>query len=140
MSADLRALLQEARDMMLSWPTQTQKAARRREELCKNIDAALSEPAPEPISGIGPLYWASIKIDADNHAVTTFLCTNPHDATAIPLYAAPPAHAKDAARYLEALTKIASYREGPIVNSSFDEPESAKIARAAIEREGGANG
>jgi len=46
--------------------------------------------------------------------------------------------AKDAARYLEALTKIASYREGPVVNSSFDEPESAKIARAAIEREGGA--
>ena len=31
-----------------------------------------------------------------------------------------------------ALTFIASFREGPVVNSSFDEPESAKIARAAL--------
>jgi hypothetical protein len=37
------------------------------------------------------------------------------------------------AKYHEALTRIASYKEGPEVNSSFDEPESAKIARAALE-------
>lgn len=35
---------------------------------------------------------------------------------------------------LEALMKIASYEEGPMVGASFDEPHSAKIARAAIEQ------
>jgi hypothetical protein len=34
-----------------------------------------------------------------------------------------------------ALNEIASWKEGPIVNSSFDEPGSAQIARRALARE-----
>jgi len=181
MSADLRALLREARDMMLSWPTQTQKAARRREELCKSIDAALSEPEQEPPQDAsprkigGPFIPQEIARNARNAAsgkpilylcpagcgctwrdnddgsmslglrqrsceVCEFLPLDKLVALYIALPPASPSDARDAARYLEALTKIASYCEGPIVDSSFDEPESAKIARAAIEREGGING
>lgn len=35
-------------------------------------------------------------------------------------------------RLRAALTVIASFREGSVVNSSFDEPESARIARSAL--------
>lgn len=35
---------------------------------------------------------------------------------------------------LEGLNAIASWNEGPIVNGSFDEPASAKIARQTLER------
>ena len=36
-------------------------------------------------------------------------------------------------RLREALTKIASYEEGPVVDSCFDNPQDASIARAALE-------
>jgi hypothetical protein len=36
-------------------------------------------------------------------------------------------------RLRAALTEIASYKEGLIVTSSFDEPSAAKVARAALE-------
>lgn len=35
-------------------------------------------------------------------------------------------------RYVEALTKIAAYDQGPVVTSSFDSPHDAKIARDAL--------
>ncbi len=34
--------------------------------------------------------------------------------------------------FLTALMRIASFQEGPVVNSTFDEPASAKIAREAM--------
>ena len=37
------------------------------------------------------------------------------------------------ARYENALNEIASWREGPEVTGTFDEPNSARIARAALE-------
>ena len=42
---------------------------------------------------------------------------------------------EDNERLREALNRIASWREGPRVTSSFDEPGSAEIARQALGRE-----
>ena len=39
------------------------------------------------------------------------------------------------ARLREALNKIASWREGPVVTSAFDEPGAASVARAALAEE-----
>lgn len=44
------------------------------------------------------------------------------------------------ARLREALERIASYGEEPTVTGSFDEPHSARIARAALEELSGNSG
>lgn len=43
--------------------------------------------------------------------------------------------ARNAARYREALNKIASWEEGPDVTAAFDDPGSAAWARQALQEE-----
>jgi hypothetical protein len=145
--SDLRALLREARNYIDAERNPPRGTAR---ELIGRIDAALAEPAPEPVAWLYRLGDRSFRISE----------IMPHEDTAFPVWrvAPPPASpdARDAARWRAlrnwpyAMTRLVHGTDWPTWGPGTNFPEAADVIdawidrymadnqKATIEREGGA--